>query len=54
MKDRKIVTLEAIIKFQDALIKILETVKDGNLKGKLFIDSYKSQIELLKEEYETI
>ena len=52
--NRKIVTLEAIIKFQDALINILETVKDGDLKGKLFIDSYKSQIESLKEEYENL
>jgi hypothetical protein len=45
-----IVTLENIIKFQDALIKVLEVSKEGDLKAKLFIDSYKSQIESLKDE----
>jgi hypothetical protein len=45
-----IVTLENIVKFQDALIEVLEVSKDGDLKAKLFIDSYKSQIESLKDE----
>ena len=44
----RIVTLEKIIEFQDALIEILEVSKDGDLKAQVFIDSYKSQIESLK------
>jgi hypothetical protein len=35
---------------RDALINILETVEGGDLKQKLFIDSYKSQIKSLKKE----
>jgi len=46
----KTITLESIIMFQDALIEILEVSKDGDLKSKLFIDSYKSQIEDLKQQ----
>lgn len=51
MTDKRIVTLEAIIKFQEALIQLYETEREGSQKFNLFRDSYKSQIESLKEEY---
>ena len=47
---REKTTRDRIIEFQDALIQILETHKDGDLKSQLFIDSYKSTIEELKEQ----
>lgn len=43
-------TLLSIIKFQDAIIEMLEVSKDVDLKAKIFIDSYKSQIEDLKNQ----
>ena len=43
-------TLKAIIKFQDALINLYETEKEGTIKFNLYRDSYKSQIEELKQE----
>lgn len=46
----KEITQQRIIEFQDALIQIMETHKDGDLKSQLFIDSYKSTIEELKSE----
>lgn len=46
----KEVTLLNIIKFQDALIEVLEVAKDGDLKAKIFVDSYKSQIQDLKNQ----
>jgi len=49
--NRKIITLENIIKFQDALIEMLEVSKDGNLEAQLFINSYKETIRELKAEY---
>jgi|GEM_PF-4544857 len=47
---RQKVTRDIIIEFQDALIQVMETHKDGDLKSQLFIDSYKSTIEELKEQ----
>lgn len=46
----KEITQQRIIEFQDALIQILEAHKEGDLKSQLFIDSYKSIIEELKEQ----
>ena len=44
-------TLEAIVKFQEALIELYETEREGSTKFNLFRDSYKSQIESLQKEY---
>lgn len=49
--ENKIPTLENIIKFQDALIELYETEKEGSLKFNLYRDSYKSTIEDLKQQY---
>jgi len=46
--------LENIIKFQEALIQLYETEREGTSKFNLFRDSYKSQIESLKAEYENL
>ena len=47
---RKLVILENIIIFQDALLKLYEVEKEGSLRFNFFRDSYKSQIEDLKEQ----
>ena len=50
MINKRTVTLEAIIKLQEALIELYEVEKEGTEKFNLFRDSYKSQIESLKNE----
>jgi len=50
----KIVTLENIIKFQDALIQLYETEREGTPKFNLFRDSYKSTIKELQDKLNNI
>ena len=44
------VTQKRIIEFQDAIIELLENTNGYDLKTKMFLDAYKSQVEDLKQQ----
>ena len=46
----KEVTQQRIIEFQDSIIEILETFKDGDLRAKMMIEACKSQVKDLKQQ----
>ncbi len=46
----KEITQQRIIEFQDAIIEILEVSKEGDSKAQMFINSYKSTVQTLKQQ----